>query len=224
MAELTSIPLTATRRRAGPACGSVGRGAVAPPTRIPPLAVLIPLILLGVAVLAAGVGRIPQTSAFQSRLNQIVQNENSAGPWSDVTLTAAEANAWFAGPGAKKLPQGVKRLIVSSQPGEITGNATINFDEIEGRKQGNPLLSMIFSGTHEVVASAHVDSAQAPAAKLTVDTVRLDGQRIPNALIDFAVDTFIRPTHPEIGRTFQVPLPKHVKSAVLGTNEVTLRY
>lgn len=187
-----------------------------------------PLLLLTIvvlaAVLAAAVGRLPQTSSFQAKLDQIAQNEDSPGPWSDVTLTAADANAWFAGPGASKLPKGVKRLVVSSQPGGITGNATINFDEIEGRKQGNPLLGMIFSGTHQVVAHAHVDSAQAPAAKLTVDSVSLDGQRIPNALIDFAVDTFIRPTHPEIGRTFQVPLPKHVKSAALGTNQVTLRY
>jgi hypothetical protein len=185
---------------------------------------LLLIVLVLAAALAAAAGRLPQASSFQAKLDQIVQNEDAPGPWSDVTLTAADANAWFAGPGAQKLPNGVKRLVVSSQPGEITGNATINFDEIEGRKQGNPLLSMIFSGTHEVVASAHVDSAQAPAAKLTVDTVRLDGQRIPNALIDFAVDTFIRPTHPEIGRTFQVSLPKHVKSAVLGTNQVTLRY
>lgn len=186
---------------------------------------LVPSLLLTVLVLlAVAVGRVPQTSGFQAKLDQIAHNEDSPGPWRDVTLTAAEANAWFAGPGAQKLPRGVKRLVVNSQPGEITGDATIDFDEIEGRKQGNPLLSIIFSGTHEVVASAHVDSALAPAAKLTVDTVRLDGQRIPNMLIDFAVDTFIRPTHPEIGRTFQVPLPKHVKSAILGANQVTLRY
>jgi len=180
--------------------------------------------LASLGVLTVAVGRVPQSSAFQAKLDQIVHNEDTPGPWRDVTLTASEANAWLAGPGARKLPSGVKRLTLSSRPGEITGNATINFDEIEGRKQGNPLLGMIFSGTHEVVASAHVDSAQAPRAKLTVDAVSLDGQRIPNALIDFAVETFIRPTHPEIGRTFEVPLPKHVKSAVLGTNEVTLRY
>jgi len=175
-------------------------------------------------VLAGGVLRAPQNASFQSKLDQITHNEDSPGPWRDVTLTAAEANAYFAGPGAAKLPKGVHRLILSSQPGEIIGNAMVNFDEIEGAKQGNPLLGMVFSGTHQVVARAHVDSATAPAAKLTVDWVSLDGQRIPNVLIDFAVDTFIHPRHPDIGRTFAVSLPTHVKSADLGANQVTLRY
>lgn len=185
-------------------------------------------LLLACVVLLAAPGmtafQSSQQGSFQAKLDQIAHNEDSPGPWSNVTLTAPEVNAWFAGAGAKKLPKGVHHLILSSEPGTITGNAIINFDEIEGSKQDNPLLGLFFSGTHQVVARAHVDSEVAPAAKLTVDWVSLDGHRIPNAMIDLAVDTFIHPTHPDIGRTFQVSLPDHVKSANLGVNQVILQY
>lgn len=183
-----------------------------------------PALLVLLAGLSAWTFALPSTASFSEKLKVIQRNEDSSGPWQNVTLTAAEVNRYFASDGAKKLPRGVTHLVLSSRPGEIDGSALVDFDAIEGRKNGNPLLAMFFSGVHQVVARAHVDDASEPAAHLTVDQVSLDGQRIPNPLIDFAIDTFVRPRHPNLGRTFAVKLPRHARSASVTDNAVTLNY
>ncbi|HVB39720.1 MAG TPA: hypothetical protein VNE83_02385, partial [Terriglobales bacterium] len=66
--------------------------------------------------------------------------------------------------------------------------------------------------------------SQAPAAQLTVTTVKLDGDTIPNSLIDAALAVLVQPQHPNIGRTFQVPLPPHATSATVQDGEVVIHY
>jgi hypothetical protein len=163
-------------------------------------------------------------SSLKSKIATIEANEKIPGPHPDVTITAAEANAYFADPAS--LPKGVSNFKVSSAPAEIAGAADIDFDQLKAQHSGNlnPLVAMLFSGVHHVTGRAHVDSAIAPDAQLTIDEVAIDGEVIPNNLIDFAIREFVAPKYPEIGRTFKVSLPNNVKSVTVGDNQVTLHY
>lgn len=187
-------------------------------------------LLIGAAIASGVAARQASASASpaaegQRKLDTIVANEDSAGPWQDVTISALEANAWFAGPGRRKLPVGVSHLLISSQPGELIGSADVDFDRLAAQaRERNPLLGALFSGVHQVQARAHVDSAEAPAAHLTVNYVSIDGQHIPNFLLDIAIAEFVHPRHPDIGRQFAISLPAHVRRAELSTDQVTLHY
>jgi len=145
----------------------------------------------------------------------------SAGPYRDVTLTAAEANRYFAGPGAARLPAGVSQVALAARPGEVSGSAQVDFDQLA--KTGNPLLQM-FAGEHTLAVRARVDSAVAPRAQLTVTAVRLDGALIPDWLLDAAARAFLQPKYPALGRHFSVPLPRHATRASVGDNAVVLHY
>lgn len=161
-------------------------------------------------------------SACQAKLARIAANETTPPPHPDVILTAAEANAYFAGNGAR-LPKGVSHLALSSQPDLLEGSADIDFDQLP-HSSASSLAGMFFSGVHHVAAQAHLDSGQAPQAELTVEQVTFDGETIPNFLLDLAIREFIQPKHPEISRHFPVPLPKNVRSVSLGADQVVLHY
>lgn len=157
-------------------------------------------------------------------LRQIQSNARSPrGPYRDVTVTQVEVNAYWSGAGARLLPRGLSQVEMNAAPGELSGHTRVDFDQVESQHSGNPLLWM-FRGAHIVAVRAHVDSAASPAAHLTVTEVRVDGQVIPNLLVDAALAAFVQPKHPAIGRQFTVELPEHVTNATVGEGAVTLHY
>jgi len=173
-------------------------------------------------VLASAVWLLAQSPAgMPASWALIASYARSAGPYHDVTLTAAEANRYFAGPGAARLPAGISQVVLAAEPGVLSGTALVDFDQLA--KTGNPLLQM-FSGEHRLAVRARVDSAQAPRAQLTVTEVRLDGAVVPNWLLDAAARAFLQPKYPTLGRHFSVPLPRHASGASVGDNAVVLHY
>jgi hypothetical protein len=137
-----------------------------------------------------------------------------------TTLTENEINAWFAS-GRAQLPQGVKKLQLRGEPGTVHATAFVDFDEITaGRKSGNPFLSM-FSGTHEVEAEAHAEG-RGGEARIHIDSVSLDGVEIPRMALDFFVEKYIQPKHPEIGLDTTFRMPYRIDSALIGSHQLTL--
>jgi len=188
-------------------------------------------VVLGVALLV-GLGAAWGATDLAAKLHRIAVASRTANPQPPIALTALEANAYFSGPGARRLPAGVSHLVLSSQPptagdeGSIEGTAEINFDRLpQGRASARMLLlGALFSGVHQLAVHAAVRDAGAPKAHLHIDWVNLDGQTLPNFLIDAALQQFVQPKHPEISRNFAVALPQHATRAVVGNNVVELEY
>lgn len=190
------------------------------------------LAVLSVAVAlsaqAPAASHPPSSSAAQSggvggALARIAAYEHSRGPYQDVTLSSAEANAYFAGPGKASLPKGVSDLQMRFEPGVVIGTATVDFDRLPAAANLG-YWQYLFRGTHRVEAHARLDSGRMPRAHFTITEVALDGIAIPNSLIDLAIDAFVRPRHPDVGRRFSVPLPKHAESVSIGQGLVVLHY
>ncbi|MHB8735277.1 MAG: hypothetical protein ACYC6M_08260 [Terriglobales bacterium] len=187
------------------------------------------MLLVFLGVLGAAWGG----TDLAAKLQRIETASRTANPQPPITLTAFDVNAFFRGPGARKLPAGVSHLVLSSQPpgaggraGSIEGTAQVDFDRLpHGRTSARMLLlGALFSGVHELAVHAAVRDADAPTAHLHVDWVNLDGQTLPNFLIDAALQQFVQPKHPEISRDFAVALPRHATRAAVGTNVVELEY
>jgi len=171
----------------------------------------------GVLLAAAGAKALSaKARSFQAKLDRIAANADSPGPHAPVRLTAAEADDYFASP-LSPLPPAISHLQLGSQGPWISGSADVDFDKL-------PQRSSLFTGVHHIQAQAHLDSGLAPAAQLTIEQVAIDGERIPNFLIDLAIREFIQPKHPRISRHFAVPLPAHVRSVTLGADQATLNY
>lgn len=180
------------------------------------VALLCPALLWGISRSA----RLARN--FQIQLQRIANYATTPPPHPDIVLTANGADAYLAQDA--KIPPAIRRLHLSSTPGVLRGQAQVDFNQLPHRG-ASAWAQMIFSGVHQLSVVARLDSGAAPAANLTIEQVSLDGERIPDFLIDLAIHEFVTPKHPSIqGRTFPVQLPANVRRVRLGHDRAILSY
>ncbi len=123
--------------------------------------------------------------------------------------------------GKVKLPVGVQSVHFRSQPGVVTANAQVDFDQIRaGRNAGNPLLA-IFTGIHTVTVVAHAHGSDGEGF-VEVDSVVLDDTEIPPILLQLLIQKFVRPKYPDIGLDSRFALPDRIDTAIVGLQDLTL--
>lgn len=164
----------------------------------------------------------PQADSMQRKLQYIDQNSRRSQPNPAPTVfSEQEVNTWFASPYAK-LPKGVHSLRVSGVSGQITAQASIDFDEVkEGRGGGfNPLMSM-FSGTHDVQVVAGA-AAQDGAAHIHVQSASIDDVNIPRVALEFFADRYLQPKYPNVGLDSAFRPGYRVDFATVGRHQLTV--
>ncbi len=183
-------------------------------------------------VYAAGAQKPPAASATQAMYNaetqsaarkfqHIEQNAQRSRP--DQTPTAVserEINSYLAS-SQVQLPDGVKHVDFVIAPGQGHATARVDFDQItQGRYSGNPLMSL-FKGVHEVVVYAHA-SGSGHVGQVHVDSVAIDGVNVPQVALEYFIDHYLKPKHPEIGIDSRFQLPYKIDIAELGFNRLKL--
>lgn len=185
--------------------------------------------LVALALLAAAQTK-PAATAKQSalladqaaqKLTHVQRNGMLAKPdQAPTVLTQEELNAYFA-EGRVKLPKGVKNLRFQAESGVITANTEVDFDQVRaGQSSGNPLLS-IFTGVHDVQGVAH-GSGSGGVGRVQIESIAIDGVKVPRFALEMFVDKFIRPKYPQVGLDSQFKMPARVDVAVLGDKTLTL--
>jgi hypothetical protein len=162
-----------------------------------------------------------QANSCQRKFDHIQQNGSKTHPDQTPTaITENEINAWLSS-GKAQLPHGVKKLQFRGQPGVINATAYVDFDEVTaGRHSSNSLLSL-FSGTHEVQAAAHA-SGSGGMGRVHIDSVSIDGVGVPRIALEYFVDRYITPKHPDIGLDSQFKLPYRTDTATVGARQLTV--
>lgn len=172
---------------------------------------------------ASGTQAIYQAEAKSAQRKFDYIRANAARPNPDqraTILTENEINAWLAS-GSAQLPEGVKKLQFHGEPGVINATALVDFDEITAHQRSfNPLLSL-FTGTHRVEATAQAQGSGGEA-HIHIQSVSLDGVAIPRSALEFFVDHYIRPKHPEIGLDTEFKLLYRIDLATVGARQLTL--
>jgi hypothetical protein len=172
------------------------------------------------AYTASGQGS-SSSAAVEQKIHHIQQN--SALPQPDQTPTTfsqQEINDYVAS-GQVKLPKGVQAVRFSSDPGVITGNAHVDFDELKnGRGSANPLLS-VFSGVHDVIVVAHAHGS-GHVGYVDVDSVSLDGVDIPRFVLQLFAEKYLQPKYSNVGLNSRFSLPYKIDTAVVGRNQLTV--
>jgi hypothetical protein len=160
------------------------------------------------------------TSA-QRKLDFIQQNGTKGAPDQRPTvLSENEINAWLTSAKAQ-LPTGVKKVQFHGEPGVINATAFVDFDQITANQHSsNPLLSL-FSGTHEVEARAHAEGS-GHKGQIHIDSVALDGVEIPRMALEFFIEHYLQPKHPEIGLDTSFSLPAKIDTATVGSRQLTI--
>ena len=163
----------------------------------------------------------PEFRAMQQKIEHLRQNGAKAKPDPKPTeISEPEANAYFA-EGGVKLPKGVSKVHLTSQPGVLDGHAQIDFEAImQGKGSSNPLISL-FSGTHDVHMVAQASGA-AGTGSIRVQSVSIDGLELPQMALQFFAQHFITPRYPNVGVNTTFKLPMRIDSAAVEAGRVRL--
>jgi hypothetical protein len=149
--------------------------------------------------------------------------ENAEQPRPDqrpTVLTEREVNSYLSS-GRVKLPNGVRSVSFTGTPGVVNAHARVDFDAITvGKANMNPLMG-IFSGVHDVDASAHASGAGGQG-QVHIDSISIDGMGVPRMALEFFVDHYLRPKHPEIGLDSTFKLPERIDMATVGQHTLTV--
>jgi hypothetical protein len=158
---------------------------------------------------------------MERKLEHIENNAAKATPDSTPSvLTEDEVNA-YVNSGAVQLPRGVQRVRLEGMPGVITAGLQVDFDQItQGSRSVNPLLAL-FSGVHQVQVATHAHG-QHGVGYVHVDRVAIDDVEVPQLALQFFIDRYIKPKHPEIGIDSRFQMPDRIDSAAVGRHQVSL--
>jgi hypothetical protein len=182
------------------------------------------LLVLAFALIPGTVAAGPNSNPLASAERQLAYlDSNGKLPQPNpapTELTEQEANAYVSS-GHVKLPVGVQSVTFQGQPGVITANCRVDFDQLKvGAHSSNPLLS-VFSGIHNVVVVAHAHGAGG-RGYVQVDSVSLDGIEVPRFVLELFVEKYLQPKYPRVGLESQFGLPDRVDAAVVGVHKLTV--
>ena len=162
-----------------------------------------------------------EAASMERKIEHIQQNGALAQPDQTPTIFSQREINDYVASGQVKLPKGVHSVRFSSEPGVVTSNARIDFDELKsGRSSANPLLS-VFSGVHDVMVIAHAHGV-GHTGYVDVDSVSLDGVDIPRFVLQLFVEKYLQPKYPNLGLNSQFALPYKIDTATVGRNQLTV--
>lgn len=178
-------------------------------------------VVLALPQQSAPAAASPAARSMERKLEHIENNGQKPKPDPAPTvLTEEEVNA-YANSGDLHLPKGMQRVHVEATPGIVTADMQVDFDQVtQGSRSANPLLAL-FSGVHDVQVATHAHGEHG-VGYVHVDRVMIDNVEVPEIALEFFIDRYIKPKHPELGLDSRVPMPDRIDSAVVGSHQVTL--
>jgi hypothetical protein len=137
-----------------------------------------------------------------------------------TVLTENEINAYLA-THQTELPKGVSKVRFTGSPGDITTDALVDFDQVTARAESsNPLLSL-FTGTHDVQVVSHAWGRNG-TGQVHIDSVSIGGIPVPHIALQYFVDKYIKPKHPNYGLDSRFRLPDRIATATVGVHQLTV--
>jgi len=155
-----------------------------------------------------------------TKLKRMVANSMREQPDQTPTvLSDFEVNS-FVLAGGLPMPTGVKRVAFETKPGVINALAKVDFDEITASKRSSNPLLYLFRGLHDVHTTAAAQGSGGEA-KIEVQTVEIDGVKVPRVALEYFVEHYVTANHPGVGLTTTFHMPDRIDLAIVGQHQVT---
>lgn len=180
------------------------------------------LLLATCALLAEAARHTPAYTSMDRKISTLESNaDNQHAQPQTTVLTQDELNAYFR-EGGVQIPKGLSDVRFNLREGVVRGSSKVDFDTLAaGHGGGNPLYSILFTGTHDVDVDARA-SGSGGHGTVTVQTVKLDGVEIPKSALEYLIRYYVRPRYPQVGMTSVFKLPAKIDSAQIQQGRVTL--
>jgi hypothetical protein len=178
------------------------------------------------SVTAMNVSR-EQAAAFQKKLDQIVQNGQSAGNGARRTLiTEGELNSWLHFSSGPHLPVGVTEPSVGIQgEGRLNGRAVVDLDQVRRKKSSGSWFDPLsyLTGRLPVTASGTLQTRDG-RGQFTLESAAVSGIPIPKTFLQEIVSYYTRTADTPNGINIDDPfdLPVEIRQIEVQPGQATI--
>ena len=154
------------------------------------------------------------------KLRQLREGSVSGQANPSVRISEAELNAYLEDK-QSNLPQGITAIHVKLQPSHPVGTAEIDFDLLKSgmKTPPNPLLALFFQGQHTLGVDGTFTSSNGEG-QYHLDTVTLDGIEIPQMIVDYMIDNFLKSHYPDFPVNRAFPLGNGIDQLTIESGSV----
>jgi len=156
------------------------------------------------------------------KVRKIQQASNGGGGALRTEFSEEEVNSYLAYEMASRYPPGVSNVQVSFLPGGIMGTSLIDFDAAKAvRPTPSGFTGTLFWGKHTVAAEGSF-SAIDGVGHFDLESVILDGVKLPQAIVDLMIETILKPRYPGLAldRPFFLPFSLDKVQVMRGSIQV----
>ncbi|MBI3935268.1 MAG: hypothetical protein HY316_11315 [Acidobacteria bacterium] len=136
--------------------------------------------------------------AAESAADKLRQIQQAYGDGNSVVgeFSEAEVNSYLYYELAARYPAGVAKVSVRLLPSRIMGTSEVDFDKARAsRRTPGGMMDYLFWGVHTLSVEGGF-SAVGGVGHFELESVSLDGVVLPRSLVDFLVDTYLKPRFP----------------------------
>lgn len=161
--------------------------------------------------------------SFHKKVDFIKNNATSENPSAKATVfSQEEVNAYFA-ERRLKMPEGVKTVTFELEKDLVRAFTRVDFEQMRrSRPNMNPLLA-IFDGIHDCEVIAETQMVSPGIVRVNVESVRIDGMKVPKMALRMFIDHYVKPKYPNVGLDAEYKLPVRIDSAVIEREKGTIR-
>ena len=178
------------------------------------------------ALAAAPAPETVTTEAARSaarKFERIAEANDSGKSFGTVRISEHEANSYLAYELAASIPAGVSDIALQFTPGRISGTTVVDFEKLkEGlRTQPSPIAMFLLRGVHTIgVEGSAVGSNR--TGEFRLERVLLDGVELPQMVVDYMIEQYLRPRFPDAAINRPFALPYSIDSFRTGTAYLVL--
>ena len=166
----------------------------------------------------------PEAAESAARKFERVAGAHGSGEsFGTIQITEQEANSYLAFELAYAIPAGVSDIALQFTPGRVSGSSVMDFDKLkEGlRTPFNPIADFLLRGVHTVGMEGST-SGMNGTGQFHLERVLLDGVELPQMVVDYMIEQYLRPRYPNAAINRPFALPFSIDSFRTGTGALVL--
>jgi hypothetical protein len=145
---------------------------------------------------AEGVVTVEAAESAAEKLRRIRAASDDGAAGSLTEFSETEVNSYLAYELGPRFPAGLTKVQVRFFPGRIHGTSEVDFDKAKAaRPSPGGMTDYLFWGTHTLEAEGSF-SAIDGVGHFDLESVALDGVRVPQPVVDLLIERFLKSRYP----------------------------
>lgn len=172
--------------------------------------------------LDSGLSRGAAESAA-NKFRQIQDSSASGQSFGSIRFSEVELNSYFQYEMVSEFPPGFSKVRLKLQPGRPHGSAEVDFDKLKGsfKTPPNLIVDYFLRGVHTLGVDGTLSGSHG-AGQFHLETVTLDDIAVPQIVVDFLIDHYLKARYPGVAVDRPFSLPSSIDKLIVEAGNVVV--